>query len=113
MQNLSSNGELQAAEEAAAIRNAMTTAYAQINTAAVQSSAVQRTAIGKVTAASALSSAAMNGVGDAAINTGTKMTTVATKGVGAIGKLTTAVWNLAGGMAWCSIGHCYCHKGVV
>lgn len=89
--------ELQAAEEAAAIRNAMTTAYAQINTAAVQSSAVQRTAIGKVTAASALSSAAMNGVGDAAINTGTKMTTVATKGVGAIGKLTTAVWNLAGG----------------
>lgn len=89
--------ELQAAEEAAAIRNAMTTAYAQINTAAVQSSAVQRTAIGKVTAASALSSAAMNGVGDAAINTGAKMTTVATKGVGAIGKLTTAVWNLAGG----------------
>lgn len=89
--------ELKTAEEAAAIRNSMTAAYAQVNAAAVQSSAVQTAAMGKVTAATALSSAAMNGVGEAAVTTGAKMTTVAARGVGAVGKLTSAVWGLAGG----------------
>lgn len=89
--------EARAAQEAAVLRTQMTQAYAQINAAAVQSSGVQTAAIGKVTAATALSSAAMTGVGNAAVSTGVKMTTVATSGVGTIGKLTTAVWNLAGG----------------
>lgn len=89
--------ELKTAEEAAAIRNSMTAAYAQVNAAAIQSSTVQTAAMGKVTAATALSKTAMAGVGNEAVATGAKMTTVAARGVGAVSKLTSAVWTLAGG----------------
>lgn len=89
--------ELKTAEEAAAIRNSMTAAYAQVNAAAIQSSTVQTAAMGKVTAATALSKTAMTGVGNEAVVTGAKMTTVAARGVGAVSKLTSAVWTLAGG----------------
>lgn len=89
--------ELQAAEEAAAIRNAMTAAYAQVNAAATESAAVQSAAGAKVAGQAAVTSAAIATTGTAATGAAVKTVGAATTSVTAIGTIKSAVWGLIGG----------------
>lgn len=89
--------ELQAAEEAAAIRNAMTATYAQVNAAATESAAVQSAAGAKVAGQAAVTSAAIATTGTAATGAAVKTVGAATTSVTAIGTIKSAVWGLIGG----------------
>lgn len=89
--------ELQAAEEAAAIRNAMTAAYAQVNAAATESAAVQSAAGAKVAGQAAVTSAAIATTGTAATGAAVKTVGAATTSVTAIGTIKSAIWGLIGG----------------
>lgn len=89
--------ELQAAEEAAAIRNAMTAVYAQVNAAATESAAVQSAAGAKVAGQAAVTSAAIATTGTAATGAAVKTVGAATTSVTAIGTIKSAVWGLIGG----------------
>lgn len=89
--------ELQAAEESAAIRNAMTAAYAQVNAAATESAAVQSAAGAKVAGQAAVTSAAIATTGTAATGAAVKTVGAATTSVTAIGTIKSAVWGLIGG----------------
>lgn len=89
--------EIQAAEEAAAIRNAMTAAYAQVNAAATESAAVQSAAGAKVAGQAAVTSAAIATTGTAATGAAVKTVGAATTSVTAIGTIKSAVWGLIGG----------------
>lgn len=89
--------QAETAKAAAVIRAEMTKAYADINTAAATSGAVQTGALNSVSKAAVVSGAAVNSVGGAAINTGVKMTTMGSTGLTTMKKLTSAAWALAGG----------------
>lgn len=89
--------ELQAAEEAAAIRNAMTAAYAQVNAAATESAAVQSAAGAKVAGQAAVTSAAIATTGTAATGAAVKTVGAAATSVTAIGTIKSAIWGLIGG----------------
>lgn len=89
--------QAETAKAAAVIRAEMTKAYADINTAAATSGAVQTGAINSVSKAAVVSGAAVGSVGGAAINTGVKMTTMGSTGLTTMKKLTSAAWALAGG----------------
>lgn len=89
--------ELQAAEEAAAIRNAMTAVYAQVNAAATESAAVQSAAGAKVAGQAAVTSAAIATTGTAATGAAVKTVGAATTSVTAIGTIKSAIWGLIGG----------------
>lgn len=89
--------ELQAAEEAAAIRNAMTAAYAQVNAAATESAAVQSAAGAKVAGQAAVTSAAIATTGTAATGAAVKTVGAATTVLTAIGTIKSAIWGLIGG----------------
>lgn len=89
--------ELQAAEEAAAIRNAMTAAYAQVNAAATESAAVQSAAGARVAGQAAVTSAAVATTGTAATGAAVKTVGAAATSVSAIGTIKSAVWGLIGG----------------
>lgn len=89
--------EIQAAEEAAAIRNAMTAAYAQVNAAATESAAVQGAAGAKVAGQAAVTSAAIATTGTAATGAAVKTVGAAATSVTAIGTIKSAIWGLIGG----------------
>lgn len=89
--------QVETAKAAAVIRAEMTKAYADINSAATTSGAVQTAALTKVGKAAVVSGAAVGSVGGAAINTGVKMTTMGSAGLTTMKKLTSAAWALAGG----------------
>lgn len=89
--------QAETAKAAAVIRAEMTKTYAEINSAATTSAAVQTGALNSVSKAAVVSGAAVSGVGGAAINTGVKMTTMGSAGLTTIKKLTSAAWALAGG----------------
>lgn len=89
--------QAETAKAAAVIRAEMTKTYAEINSAATTSAAVQTGALNSVSKAAVVSGAAVNSVGGAAINTGVKMTTMGSAGLTTIKKLTSAAWALAGG----------------
>ena len=89
--------QAETAKAAAVIRAEMTKTYAEINSAATTSAAVQTSALNSVSKAAVVSGAAVNSVGGAAINTGVKMTTMGSAGLTTIKKLTSAAWALAGG----------------
>ena len=89
--------QAETAKTAAVIRAEMTKTYAEINSAATTSAAVQTGAINSVSKAAVVSGAAVGSVGGAAINTGVKMTTMGSAGLTTMKKLTSAAWALAGG----------------
>lgn len=89
--------QAETAKAAAVIRAEMTKTYAEINSAATTSAAVQTGALNSVSKAAVVSGAAVGSVGGAAINTGVKMTTMGSAGLTTIKKLTSAAWALAGG----------------
>lgn len=89
--------QAETAKAAAVIRAEMTKTYAEINSAATTSAAVQTGAINSVSKAAVVSGAAVGSVGGAAINTGVKMTTMGSAGLTTMKKLTSAAWALAGG----------------
>lgn len=89
--------EIQAVEEAAAIRNAMTAAYAQVNAAATESAAVQGAAGAKVAGQAAVTSAAIATTGTAATGAAVKTVGAAATSVTAIGTIKSAIWGLIGG----------------
>lgn len=89
--------QAETAKAAAVIRAEMTKTYAEINSAATTSAAVQTGALNSVSKAAVVSGAAVSSVGGAAINTGVKMTTMGSAGLTTIKKLTSAAWALAGG----------------
>lgn len=89
--------EIQAAEEATAIRNAMTAAYAQVNAAATESAAVQGAAGAKVAGQAAVTSAAIATTGTAATGAAVKTVGAAATSVTAIGTIKSAIWGLIGG----------------
>lgn len=89
--------QAETAKAAAVIRAEMTKTYAEINSAATTSAAVQTGALNSVSKAAVVSGAAVNSVGGAAINTGVKMTTMGSTGLTTMKKLTSAAWALAGG----------------
>lgn len=89
--------QAETAKAAAVIRAEMTKTYAEINSAATTSAAVQTGAINSVSKAAVVSGAAVGSVGGAAINTGVKMTTMGSTGLTTMKKLTSAAWALAGG----------------
>lgn len=89
--------QAETAKAAAVIRAEMTKTYAEINSAATTSAAVQTGALNSVSKAAVVSGAAVGGVGGAAINTGVKMTTMGSTGLITMKKLTSAAWALAGG----------------
>lgn len=89
--------QAETAKAAAVIRAEMTKTYAEINSAATTSAAVQTGALNSVSKAAVVSGAAVSSVGGAAINTGVKMTTMGSTGLTTIKKLTSAAWALAGG----------------
>lgn len=89
--------QAETAKAAAVIRAEMTKTYAEINSAATTSAAVQTGALNSVSKAAVVSGAAVGSVGGAAINTGVKMTTMGSAGLTTMKKLTGAAWALAGG----------------
>lgn len=89
--------QAETAKAAAVIRAEMTKTYAEINSAATTSAAVQTGALNSVSKAAVVSGAAVGSVGGAAINTGVKMTTMGSTGLTTMKKLTSAAWALAGG----------------
>lgn len=89
--------QAETAKAAAVIRAEMTKTYAEINSAATTSAAVQTGALNSVSKAAVVSGAAVGSVGGAAINTGVKMTTMGSAGLTTMKKLTSAAWALAGG----------------
>lgn len=89
--------QAETAKAAAVIRAEMTKTYAEINSAATTSAAVQTGALNSVSKAAVVSGAAVGSVGGAAINTGVKMTTMGSTGLITMKKLTSAAWALAGG----------------
>ena len=89
--------QAETAKAAAVIRAEMTKTYAEINSAATTSAAVQTGALNSVSKAAVVSGAAVGSVGGAAINTGVKMTTMGATGLTTMKKLTSAAWALAGG----------------
>lgn len=89
--------QAETAKAAAVIRAEMTKTYAEINSAATTSAAVQTGALNSVSKAAVVSGAAVDSVGGAAINTGVKMTTMGSTGLITMKKLTSAAWALAGG----------------
>lgn len=89
--------QAETAKAAAVIRAEMTKTYAEINSAATTSAAVQTGALNSVSKAAVVSGAAVSSVGGAALNTGVKMTTMGSAGLNTIKKLTSAAWALAGG----------------
>ena len=89
--------QAETAKAAAVIRAEMTKTYAEINSAATTSAAVQTGALNSVSKAAVVSGAAVGSVGGAAINTGVKMTTMGSAGLTTMKKLTSAAWVLAGG----------------
>lgn len=89
--------QAETAKAAAVIRAEMTKTYAEINSAATTSAAVQTGALSSVSKAAVVSGAAVGSVGGAAINTGVKMTTMGSAGLTTMKKLTSAAWALAGG----------------
>lgn len=89
--------QAETAKAAAVIRAEMTKTYAEINSAATTSAAVQTGALNSVSKAAVVSGAAVSSVGGAAINTGVKMTTMGSAGLTTMKKLTSAAWALAGG----------------
>lgn len=89
--------QVETAKAAAVIRAEMTKTYAEINSAATTSAAVQTGALNSVSKAAVVSGAAVGSVGGAAINTGVKMTTMGSAGLTTMKKLTSAAWALAGG----------------
>lgn len=89
--------QAETAKAVAVIRAEMTKTYAEINSAATTSAAVQTGAINSVSKAAVVSGAAVGSVGGAAINTGVKMTTMGSAGLTTMKKLTSAAWALAGG----------------
>lgn len=89
--------QAETAKAAAVIRAEMTKTYAEINSSATTSAAVQTGALNSVSKAAVVSGAAVSSVGGAAINTGVKMTTMGSAGITTIKKLTSAAWALAGG----------------
>lgn len=89
--------QAETAKAAAVIRAEMIKTYAEINSAATTSAAVQTGALNSVSKAAVVSGAAVGSVGGAAINTGVKMTTMGSTGLTTMKKLTSAAWALAGG----------------
>lgn len=89
--------QAETAKASAVIRAEMTKTYAEINSAATTSAAVQTGALNSVSKAAVVSGAAVGSVGGAAINTGVKMTTMGSTGLTTMKKLTSAAWALAGG----------------
>lgn len=89
--------QAETAKAAAVLRAEMTKTYAEINSAATTSAAVQTGALNSVSKAAVVSGAAVGSVGGAAINTGVKMTTMGSTGLTTMKKLTSAAWALAGG----------------
>ena len=89
--------QAETAKASAVIRAEMTKTYAEINSAAATSAAVQTGALNSVSKAAVVSGAAVGSVGGAAINTGVKMTTMGSTGLITMKKLTSAAWALAGG----------------
>lgn len=89
--------QAETAKAAAVIRAEMTKTYAEINSAATTSAAVQTGALNSVSKAAVVSGAAVGSVGGAAINTGVKMTTMGSAGLTTMKRLTSAAWALAGG----------------
>lgn len=89
--------QAETAKAAAVIRAEMIKTYAEINSAATTSAAVQTGALSSVSKAAVVSGAAVGSVGGAAINTGVKMTTMGSAGLTTMKKLTSAAWALAGG----------------
>lgn len=89
--------QAETAKAASVIRAEMTKTYAEINSAATTSAAVQTGALNSVSKAAVVSGAAVGSVGGAAINTGVKMTTMGSTGLTTMKKLTSAAWALAGG----------------
>lgn len=89
--------QAETAKAAAVIRAEMTKTYAEINSAATTSAAVQTGALNSVSKAAVVSGASVGSVGGAAINTGVKMTTMGSAGLTTMKKLTSAAWALAGG----------------
>lgn len=89
--------QAETAKAAAVIRAEMTKTYAEINSAATTSAAVQTGALNSVSKAAVVSGAAVGSVGGAAINTSVKMTTMGSTGLTTMKKLTSAAWALAGG----------------
>lgn len=89
--------QAETAKAAAVIRAEMTKTYAEINSAATTSAAVQTGALNSVSKAAVVSGAAVGSVGGVAINTGVKMTTMGSTGLTTMKKLTSAAWALAGG----------------
>lgn len=89
--------QAETSKAAAVIRAEMTKTYAEINSAATTSAAVQTGALNSVSKAAVVSGAAVGSVGGAAINTGVKMTTMGSTGLTTMKKLTSAAWALAGG----------------
>lgn len=89
--------QAETAKAAAVIRAEMTKTYAEINSAATTSAAVQTGALNSVSKSAVVSGVAVGSVGGAAINTGVKMTTMGSTGLTTMKKLTSAAWALAGG----------------